>query len=203
MQERDVYDFFRRILARFAKPKPDPSVIHVSEVVGCLRRSFYNRRIVSHDFRHIGDHEVVKRAIGLIMHDAMASQLKDLGNDSEVSVAVDLGDFKLVGRADAIVDDSVVEFKFVSKLPDRPHEEHLLQVNAYMYMLKLNKGYIVYVDRNTGRVRVFQVSFSPRLWRKVVERAKQLHRYLVEGRIPPRERGPWCHGCEWYWFCLK
>lgn len=203
MNERDVYSLFRSILAKHAKPKPDPSVIHVSEVTTCLRRSFYNRRVTSNNFAHVSDQDAVRRAVGIIMHGALASALRDSGVDAEVSVAVDLGGFKLVGRADAVLDNAVVEFKFVNKLPDRPSEEHIMQVTAYMYMLKLRRGYVVYIDRNSGRVRVFPVAFSARTWRKIVERAKLFHKHLVENRIPPRERGPWCHGCEWYWFCMK
>jgi len=175
--------------------------IAVAEVASpCLRRSYFSRTRVAPP----SPIEFLK-TVGSEVHLKLAEVLRAEGCEVEVSVGLQLGGFKLCGRVDALCREKdgevVIEFKTVSELPEQPYESHLLQVQAYLLMLKLERGYLVYLSRTTGRVRVFRVLRNGRALKQLVERAKQLHEALVRSSPPPPERGPWCRDCPFTVLC--
>jgi len=74
-------------------------------------------------------------------------------------------------------------------------------VQAYLLMLRLERGYVVYLSRTTGRVRVFKVERNGRALRILAERARQLYESLKQLQPPPPERGPWCRDCPYRLTC--
>ena len=179
-------------------PKEEVAVTEVA--TPCLRRSYYARTRTSPP----SPIEFLK-AVGSEVHLKLAEVLRAEGCEVEVSVGLQLDGFRLRGRVDALCREKdgevVVEFKATGELPEQPYESHLLQVQAYLLMLKLERGYLVYLSRTTGRVRVFKVSRNGRALKQLIERAKQLHKALVSSEPPPPERGPWCRDCPYSQFC--
>ena len=175
--------------------------IGVTEVTSpCLRKSYYLRTRTSPP----SPAEFLK-ALGNEVHLKLAEVLRSEGCEVEVSVGLQLDGFKLRGRVDALCPERdsevVIEFKTTNELPEEPYQTHVLQVQAYLLMLKLERGYLVYLARSSGRVRVFRVGRDGRALKQLVERAEQYHKALVEQRPPPPERGPWCSGCPYTLSC--
>jgi CRISPR-associated protein Cas4 len=175
--------------------------ITVTEVASpCLRKSYYLRTRSSPP----SPAEFLKM-LGNEVHLKLAEVLESEGCDVEVSVGLQLGGFKLRGRVDALCPEKdgevVIEFKSVNELPAEPYQSHLLQLQAYLLMLKLELGYLVYLSRASGRVKVFKVGRDGRALKQLVERARQYHKALAEQRPPPPERGPWCSGCPYTLSC--
>jgi len=173
----------------------------VTEVASpCLRKSYYLRTRTSPP----SPAEFLKM-LGNEVHLKLAEVLESEGCEVEVSVGLQLGGFKLRGRVDALCPERdgevVIEFKSVNELPAEPYQSHLLQLQAYLLMLKLELGYLVYLSRSSGRVKVFRVGRDSRALKQLVERAKQYHKALAEQMPPPPERGPWCSGCPYTLSC--
>jgi len=109
--------------------------------------------------------------------------------------------WKLVGRADAVKGDYVLEFKFKgfensqNREPKKnqdlehaePSREWIEQINAYMGMLKKKRGYIYIFDRNGLEFRVFPVNFDEKLFERFLKRAKLVVKAVEElesGKFP-------------------
>jgi CRISPR-associated protein Cas4 len=177
--------------------------ITVSEVSGpCLKRA-YLKRIKAAAPTPIEFLKIVGNDVHLKLQDV----LREEGYQVEVGVSIKIGEFKLIGRVDALKDDGenphLIEFKTVQEIPQEPLESHVLQAQAYMLMTGLEKGYIVYLARKDGRVRVFKVSRDKKALKKVIEKAYILLKALKEKTPPPPERGPWCNACPFTLTCSK
>jgi len=179
--------------------------ISVSEASSpCLRRSYYKRNSLIRDVNQ----EFIAMA-GDTVHSILQEILREEGWATEVDVRLEVedsgGKILLRGRADACKDGKVLEIKSVGRLPDRPHDSHKRQLGAYMALLGAERGYIIYISREDGRQRIFEVlrEEARGALKEVVERAKTLYRYLRERRPPPREKGPWCGSCEFRMICFS
>jgi CRISPR-associated protein Cas4 len=177
--------------------------ITVAEVASpCLRKAYYQRVRAATptpiEFLKI---------LGNDVHLKLQDVLREEGYQIEVGVSVKIGDFKLVGRVDALKDDSddshLIEFKTVQEVPQEPYESHVLQAQAYLLMTGLEKGYLVYLARKDGRVKVFKIHKDKKALKKLVERAYILYKALKEKVPPPPERGVWCNTCPFILTCSK
>lgn len=61
------------------------------------------------------------------------------------------------GRFDAFDGHYVYEFKSVAGLPEDPRRGDAEQLKDYLYGLRIDTGFLVYIDRDEGRVRQFRV----------------------------------------------
>jgi CRISPR-associated protein Cas4 len=177
--------------------------VAVSEATApCLRKSYYQRIRVAAptpiEFLKI---------VGDDIHLKLQEVLREEGYQVEVGLSIKINEFKLVGRIDALKDDGedphLIEFKTVQEIPQEPYESHVLQVQAYLLMTSLEKGYLVYLARKDGRVKVFRVRKDKKALKKVVERAYILFKALKEKTPPPPERGVWCNTCPFVLTCPK
>ncbi len=193
-----VLEWFREI-AEERKRLYEPDVLHVSEVTGCLRKAWFERR-----YARVEAHpRNIIYALGNGIHEALQKHLVKRGWQAEVECMLDLGDFKLTGHADLFDPETgtLLELKTCSKLPEEPYRGHVMQANTYTYMLHASATYIVYIEKR-GRVRVFRVNWSPSLWQELLKRARRLRKAIIENRPPRPERGPLCEYCPYGWRCL-
>jgi CRISPR/Cas system-associated exonuclease Cas4 (RecB family) len=120
------------------------STIHVTDLTGCLRKSWYDKVDPSPEYVHEG----LARFIGTAVHGALED------SDSLMDCELPLSYAGLVGKADVVYKDGrVVDFKttrwlYTSKVP---YGSHTIQVNIYAYLLKkmgrdVNQLQIQYID---------------------------------------------------------
>ncbi len=176
----------------------DKNTVAVTEVIGCLRQSFYNR-VFLYELDYPSAFRILR---GILMHEWLAERLPvgltETGEREELRLELDLGDGgKLVGRADYVVGDYVIELKTTSRRKlDAPREEHVKQVLLYMYMLGKERGFIVYLH-DSGDISAFPVKMDRELVKKLLNKAKALRKALKEGVPPPPEPGSYCKWCQW------
>ncbi len=192
-----VYGWFRELIERRRRLYSSDRV-HVSEVAGCLRRAYYERTRP----RPALDPSNVVMLIGNGVHEKLQELLASRGWLAEVEARYRIKDFWLVGHADLYHPDEqlVVELKTTNKAPEEPYRSHLIQLNAYLYMLRARRGYIVYIARN-GEVKVYKHRFDKSLWRQTIQRAIALRESITRKKKPPKEPGPWCTYCPYRWLC--
>jgi len=183
----------------------DKSVITVTEATfPCLRKAYYDRTR-----RRLPTPVEALKVLGSEVHAMIQDILKEEGWDVEVKVRLHLGEFELHGRADAVKYDGngraleVIELKTSNGMKKAALDSHVLQLQAYMEVLHAKHGYIIYIDRASGRVKVFKVKPDKYALREVIQRAKQLHEALVRHEAPPPKRGPWCGLCPHKWSCWR
>jgi len=174
------------------------SVIHVSEVVSCLRRSYYLRKKIL----SVSPANALK-LLGDSIHAAFQEVLRREGFETEFEVGLQLPNFKLVGHIDAYHPDKglVLEFKTVNKIPETPYESHVKQISIYKQLVNAKHSYIIYISRSDGQVKVFEVDNRYKNIKWAVERAKQLHESLTKDNPPPPE-GNSCQWCEFRFNCV-
>ena len=178
----------------------DPTVIHVSEVVGCLRKAFFNR---------VRPPTVTPANAVMILggniHESLQAVLRRYGYETEFRVALDAKDVKLVGHADAYHPEKqhVLEFKTTSKIPDSPYPEHVRQAQAYVTLTNSKKAYIIYISRTNGKVKVFEIKPDKQVLRKLIQRARELSHSLITMDPPPPEPTHLCNYCEHALTCRR
>jgi CRISPR/Cas system-associated exonuclease Cas4 (RecB family) len=119
--------------------------IHVTDLTGCLRKSWFSRTISM----PVSVHSLLVMFSGLALHDSFERS----GDDNSFS-ELDLEWDGVVGRADRLYKDGVlVDYKTTRwMVPSRlPYGSHQLQLQIYAHMLKkmgreVKRAFIQYVD---------------------------------------------------------
>jgi CRISPR-associated protein Cas4 len=187
-------------MSREGPLQQDPSIIYVSEIASpCLRKSYYQRTRLQQP----SPAEYIK-SLGNDIHLKIQDVLKEEGYQVEARISIDMVGYRIVGRVDAIKlgdREHILEFKVVDELPEDPYPSHELQLQAYLIMYRIETGYLIYISRRNGRVRVFSVHRNKKKVQEFYERAREYHYYLENGKTPPREPGPWCNSCNFALIC--
>ena len=118
--------------------------IHVTDLTGCARRAYYDKREPSPEYPH----EMLVRWMGSGFHGMVEGS--DTYMDSELVLAYD----GIVGRSDIVYRDGrLVDLKFTRwmVLSNLPYGSHILQVNVYAWILgkmgrEVNRLQIQYID---------------------------------------------------------
>ena len=193
-----VYNWFRKIIEKSSRVVYDSNIIHISEVSGCLRKAYFERKTLKPAL----DVKNVVATIGNGIHWQLQELLRNEGWQSEVEVQYDLKKFKLMGHIDLMKEKTIIELKTTSKAPETPYKNHLRQVNAYLIMAKAKKAYLIYIGRN-GIIKVFNIKFDKKIWRETIKRAFHLWYCLQENRPPKPEFSGLCSFCEFKWRCYN
>ncbi|MHC1628487.1 MAG: PD-(D/E)XK nuclease family protein [Candidatus Nezhaarchaeales archaeon] len=197
-----IYDAFRRFLVKQLRVY-DKDTIHVGEATNCLRKSWFNRKLGNRDFEHLAPSKRVILGLGLSTHFVLEGVLRELGYIVEQSIVKSYGLFKLAGTPDAVNEVDVIEIKTVNKLPDEPLPHHVMQLNGYLALFERSSGYVIYICKRDGNVRVFKVDYNEELFKKLLERAARLHEALKRNVEPEPEPSFLCNYCEWKWSCYS
>lgn len=197
--EYEVYKWLMEAVKLKSRVSSD-NEIHVSEVVGCLRKSYYYRRRLltvspSNALKLLGD----------TVHTSLQEVLRKRGFETEFEVGIQLPGFRLVGHVDAYHPDKevVLEIKTVSSIPEQPYRTHEMQASIYKELTNARHAYIIYISRGDGNIKVFEVNDSKTAIRWAVERARQLHNSLARGEPPAPEANPLCQYCEFRQTCRR
>ena len=202
LSERQVYAAFRSLLLKHLRIS-DRNSIHVSEVVGCLRKAWLNRKYGDvRNLNHLSDMKCVILGLGLASHFVLEQALRELGYVVEKPVTLEFPNgLKLIGTPDAFNDKAVLEVKTVNKIPDYPYEHHILQLNAYLNILNYDSGLIIYICKKDGKVKIYEIRRDMRKYVQILQRAKKLHYHISKDIPPDPEPSYLCNYCEWRLYC--
>jgi hypothetical protein len=124
---------------------------------------FFN---VRHGIKLYSESDLRKIAFGYLVHEAYQGLLKLSMTDVESEVGAFDPDLGIAGVADLVTTDAVIEIK-----SGRKSRRHLLQLAAYLRILRKNKGYLVYQDN------VVEIQYDENVEQtllKAVEEARRL-----------------------------
>ncbi|MFQ5969987.1 MAG: Dna2/Cas4 domain-containing protein [Nitrososphaerales archaeon] len=180
----DVYDVIEKVFETLNPHLGDESKIAIEEASGCLRAAYFDRKDPAE--------RTYKQMISTIMDKSAFSVLE---KPAEGEMQVD-SKIKLLGCADRVEDDVVMIFRNASELPEMPHAEHFMQLNAYLYMFNKEEGVIVYFDKEGNEVE-FIVPKSNKLLNETLRRARILNTLLKNNIVPALEPSERCITCPY------
>jgi CRISPR-associated protein Cas4 len=178
-------------------------VLHVTELLYCLRKAFYRRKVPEEAQKRIEQYWYVYRGN---VFDELWCKLFER-NQVRVTHRIPNGP-TIVGRIDFVRTENgepvIYELKTVSShyaIKDGPKPHHVAQVKAYAWMENIKRAKLIYVSFEG--VKVFDIDCSDAesvvLW--LEGRAMKLYRSLKENKPPEREEGWECRYCEFKDIC--
>jgi len=176
----------------------------IAYITDCLTRSYYRIKLNSYEESY---EKRYYRASGRLLHAFLLNRLAiKLNAQKDVYLKYETPDFVIAGKADLVADNYIVELKTVSKIPDKPNEVHIEQLNAYMAIANKAYGYVLYVSRVNGLAKCFEIIFNPQLWQSTQDKAKELKKACLEDYPPePHKPKSWlakaCKYCEFKNIC--
>ena len=164
----------------------------------CPRKMYYQKKYP------VDPTEYVKGifTIGHILHKEIQEILKDT-YDCEVPVLyVDKqSDIKLIGHADLVSDNRVIDIKTVNRLPVRPYDKHHLQVNTYSYLLSKDYYGLLYVEKNTLQMRYFEYYTDEQLFKHILQKCRLVYRCIKSDELPECIPNKLCRYCQYKEYC--
>jgi len=117
------------------------------------------------------------------------------------------------GRADAIISDGkdlyVLDIKsmnsMVFKNLEKAKDENINQLQLYLYFFKIQKGILLYVNKDTQELKEFLVEYNPTIAKNLLKDLKNLKAKIDSNIIPARNQGypdDWqCQYCAFREIC--
>jgi len=194
-----VYSSFRRAWEEdHQRNVSSPNTIYVTEVCQCLLRSWFNRTLKAPP----SDNKVVLMVMGDSAHYIMKDYFP-LGEGERTSEKLIDGTIRVIGRADRVLEDVVIEFKTVSRIPESPYNVHVNQVQLYMWLFDKNRALLTYVSRASGDIKTFEILRDDEIISKLIEKIRMFADCLRDGKIPEAEENPLCTFCEYRELCTS
>ncbi|NPA98861.1 MAG: CRISPR-associated protein Cas4 [Crenarchaeota archaeon] len=175
----------------------DNGYVFVTELVGCPLKHYLRKRYPSLSLQLNFNEKIL---LGKIVHEgieAILSRIEYMVDDIQVEVPVtrEVNGVTLVGRADIVTSDAVVELKTTRSTKELPHENHKLQAAIYAKLFDKPRAILVYIVLN-NETKILEYEIEP----IDDEMLKQLIKELKEGKPAPRY--PWeCNYCIFRQFC--
>lgn len=176
----------------------DVKNVHLKEVTGCMRRSYYDRT----DAEEIKSREFSGLLSGLLRKMQYGCESKRF--------RIEDADVTLEGRADMVVDDIVVLFRpppaaaggdaEASVRMESPHAADALYLNACMWIYGKESGVIVYMSGYQKEV-MFSMARNKKMFEETVRRTRVLASLLKEKKTPILEPSSECTTCPYYERC--
>ena len=175
----------------------DKTVFYVTEICyDCLRYAYYNIT----EGRRYGMKDLITTFVGKAVH------LIPILEKNELEVS-----YKCVrGRVDDYENGILLEKKTCRKIPDKPLEHHIRQVEYYKVLLEesgypVDKIFIAYLDVANNKLEVFEV--KPRnteeIKREIDEKIGELMKAVALGKPPERKFSWLCSYCPFFDKCVR
>jgi len=185
----NLKEIIKKVMRREINPLEGE--VWVTEVCGCLRRSWFRRKY---------GEEVTKDMIaGIKGHNILLPKLaEELGCAYEVRIEIPVNSYVLVGKADLVCEDRVIELKLSNSLHIR--DEWVTQANTYAVALGKDKFTIAIIGNS---IITKDYPANKALFKVVLESARIFIKY-VEKDVPPLPMyGDWCRYCPYRKECNK
>jgi len=165
----------------------DIQTIHLQEAVQCLRRSYYDR---------VEPSEIERRGF----NELLSGLLRKLEYGSEPKEFA-IGDIKLKGQVDMLVDGSVLLFRSATGELENPQANDILYLNACMWIYDITDGVIVYITGDRKET-TFSLTRNKKMFEEIIRRVRVLHDLLKEQKTPILEPSSDCSNCQYYERCF-
>ena len=186
MIENAIDDIYKNLSIKIDKTNSDR--IHAIEASGCTRFAYYERKD------------------SLPSDNAAAKISSLLGNSMRHSLSNIRGEYKidtlaLEVNADMIMaDEFILRFEIVPALPEVPHPQHMLYLNACLFAFNKDEGFLIYMTED-GKMVEFSVTKNNKMFEEIVRRARVLSTLLKENRVPIVEPSNICTTCKYFERC--
>ena len=144
--------------------------------------------------------------MGTLIHELIQKQLTRHGYTAEKPVTIEISDnLRLSGHVDLANDETAIELKTVSRVPEKPYPKHVEQLNLYLHALGYSHGYLIYISRANARIKSFRVDYSESLAKHSIEKSKVIAKAIElkdPSLIPPNlANTDLCFFCEYRVTC--
>lgn len=183
--ENAIDDIYKNVSIKIDKTNSDR--IHAIEASGCTRFAYYERK-------------------DPLPSDNAAKISSLLGNGMRHSLSNMHGEYKIDTLAlevnvDMIMaNEFIVRFEIVSTLPEVPHPQHMLYLNACLFAFNKDEGFLIYMTEE-GKMVEFSMTKNNRMFEEIVRRARVLSTLLKENRVPIVEPSNICTTCKYFERC--
>jgi CRISPR/Cas system-associated exonuclease Cas4 (RecB family) len=191
------YNLFSNIHYEQERPVYDNDECSVTQAVQCLLKSFYERKFN----RKLLEPKVVILSFGRIIHLALQEQLQTLGYQTEAEAYVEIPQGKMWAHCDALGQNHMLEIKTISRIPNEILSHHYLQSISYTSIFKIPHGYVGYIHKPSGIIKVFPHEQDPRQYAYVLMRSARLITCLKRNTTPEPEPSWLCQYCEYPDLC--
>ncbi len=185
MIENAIDDIYKNVSIKI--DKMDYDKIHAIEASGCTRFAYYERK-------------------DPLPSDTAAKISSLLGNGMRHSLSNMRGEYKIDTLAlevnvDMIMaNEFIVRFEIVATLPEVPHPQHMLYLNACLFAFNKDEGFLIYMTEE-GKMVEFSMTKNNRMFEEIVRRARVLSTLLKENRVPIVEPSNICTTCKYFERC--
>ena len=208
-REFDVTKVFREsVLSENDKPwTRKKSCYHPSALSGCKRAIYYDR--IGIEPKSCWNFETLMFFdLGHALHDMVQKRLMDAIPGFQPEVTVDFKELNIYGHCDGVFaeQDWVLEIKTIGSSGFgsliRPKKDHVMQMHCYMAGLDIPRAQLVYVNRDNGMLRKFDVFFDDEVWAKCVAVISTVEEAIEANEPPPKELNKWvCRTCKFKHEC--
>ncbi|WP_010479721.1 PD-(D/E)XK nuclease family protein [Thermococcus zilligii] len=205
MENPDGLETFNREIRNRIAGRRSPRKIWVTSLSFCLRKAALSTYLETSKYERTGE-----MLLGTLLHRWVQENVEFEGIRFEVPLEYEIADgWVLVGKADAILGDKVLEFKLKGFNPENgpgsldgmeePSKTWKEQLNAYLNMAGLQEGYIYVFDRDGLDFRYFRVERDEEAFSKMLGRAKVVITGvgdLEQGKFPAWIKPRYTNECE-------
>jgi CRISPR-associated exonuclease Cas4 len=185
MIENTIDDIYKNLSIKIDKTNSDR--IHAIEASGCTRFAYYERK----DSLPLDNAAKISSLLG----NGVRHSLNNVQGEYKIdSLALEV-------NADMVMaNEFIVRFEIVPALPEVPHPQHMLYLNACLFALNKDEGLLIYVTED-GKMVEFSVTKNSRMFEEIVRRARVLSTLLKENRVPIVEPSNICTTCKYFERC--
>jgi len=187
--------------------KRKKSKYHPSAITGCKRALYYDR-VGEEPKQNI--HASLRMLFGLghAIHGFVQEKLEVNGPEFKAEVVAQFDELSIYGRCDGIWCERgwILEIKTIGDSSFRtlvkPKEPHIHQAHCYMKALDTPRTQVLYVNRDSGQMRLFRIHFDDEVWAKIRGTIEFVESHIENGTAPPKEESYYgCRSCKFAHVC--
>jgi CRISPR-associated exonuclease Cas4 len=183
--ENAIDDIYKNLSVKIDKANSDR--IHAIEASGCTRFAYYERK------DSLPSENAAK--ISSLLGNSMRHSLSNVHGEYKIDTLA------LEVNVDMIMaNEFIVRFEIVPALPEVPHPQHMLYLNACLFAFNKDEGFLIYMTED-GKMVEFSVTKNNRMFEEIVRRARVLSTLLKENRVPIVEPSILCTTCKYFERC--
>lgn len=157
--------------------KPRAGVYHASQIYKIAEGKITPEQFFAEqDFPDI---TITTMELGKMYHSYVQSMFPEADQEKQIDIKV--GDFKIVGRIDLVL-EVPIELKTCSKIPASPYPEHIYQLQCYLEALNADHGYITYIQKDPRRFpsKNFKVVRDMLQFQDITQKVATFHEKIKE-----------------------